>query len=50
MANLVYQNTTLVGSTKTGMLKPDANGYYELVLGAFDYHNSSGAFYPLDPF
>lgn len=47
--NLVYQNTTLVGSTKTGLLKPDANGYYELVLGAFNYHNSAGAFYTLDP-
>lgn len=49
-ANLVYQNTTLVGSTKTGVLKPDANGYYELVLGAFDYFNSSDAFYTLEPF
>lgn len=48
-SNLVYQNTTLVGSTKTGVLKPDANGYYELVLGAFDYHNSAGAFYSLEP-
>lgn len=48
--NLVYQNTTLVGSTKTGVLKPDANGYYELVLGAFDYFNSAEAYYTLEPF
>ena len=50
MSNLVYKNTTLVGSTKTGNLTPDANGYYELVLGAFDYHNSKGDFYTLEPF
>lgn len=50
MAGLVYQNTTLVGSTKTGLLKPDANGYYELVLGAFNYHNSKGDYYTLEPF
>lgn len=49
-ANLVYQNTTLVGSTKTGVLKPDANGYYELVLGAFNYFNSADAYYTLEPF
>lgn len=49
-ATLVYENTALVGSTKTGMLKPDANGYYELVLGAFDYFNSQDAFYTLEPF
>lgn len=47
--NIVYQNTTLVGSTKTGVLKPDANGYYELILGAFNYHNSAGAYYTLEP-
>lgn len=49
-AEVIYQNTTLVGSTKTGKLKPDANGYYELVLGAFDYFNSQNAWYELEPF
>ena len=50
MAGLIYQNSVLVGSTKTGLLKPDANGYYELALGAFNYHNSRGDFYTLEPF
>lgn len=49
-AAVVYQNTALVGTTKAGILKPDANGYYELVLGAFDYFNSADAYYTLEPF
>ena len=29
-----YSCTALVGSNKTGVLKPDADGYYTVVLGA----------------
>lgn len=47
---IVYQSNVLIGTTKIGSIKPDANGYYEMVLGAFDVHNSGGAFYPLEPF
>jgi hypothetical protein len=38
--------TALVGTTKKGILKPDADGYYEVTLGAFNFYNSSGQFYP----
>lgn len=44
-----YSCTALVGTNKTGALKPDADGYYELVLGALDTFNESGAYYPLGP-
>jgi hypothetical protein len=43
-----YSCTALVGTNKAGKLKPDAKGYYTLVLGALDVHNSMGAFYPLN--
>ena len=35
-----------MGSNKAGVLKPDKNGYYDLVLGAFDFKNSAGENYP----
>ena len=38
--------TALVGTNKAGTLKPDADGYYLVVLGALDVYNSVGAFYP----
>ncbi|QVD49081.1 hypothetical protein LUCX_11 [Xanthomonas phage vB_XciM_LucasX] len=41
--------TALVGTNKAGTLKPDADGYYTVVLGALDVYNSSGAFYPEAP-
>lgn len=47
--SIVYQNNVLIGTTKIGNIKPDANGYYEVVLGAFNVHNSGGAWYPLEP-
>ena len=47
--SLVYQNSTIIGTTKVGSIKPDANGYREVVLGAFNCNNSGGAFYPLEP-
>lgn len=44
-----YACTALLGVNKTGVLKPDADGYYEITLGALDVFNSAGAFYPLGP-
>lgn len=38
--------TALVGTNKAGTLKPDADGYYQVVLGALDVFNNTGAFYP----
>lgn len=42
-----YSCTALVGTNKAGILKPDEDGYYTLVLGALDVYNSAGAYYPL---
>lgn len=47
-AILVFENTSFKESGKSGVLKPDASGHYEVVLGAFGSHNSSGAYYPDD--
>lgn len=47
--SLVYQNSIIQGSTRIGSIKPDANGYREVVLGAMNVNNSGGAFYPLEP-
>lgn len=47
-AVLVFENTSFKKSGKSGILEPDATGYYEVVLGAFGSHNSSGAYYPDD--
>ncbi len=41
----VYSCTRLLGTEKVGKLKKDADGYYEIVIGAFDAFNSSGAYY-----
>lgn len=38
--------TALLGTNKAGTLKPDADGYYQVVLGALDVYNSGGAYYP----
>lgn len=44
-----FSCTALMGTNKGGILKPDENGYYTLVLGAFDFYNSAGDFYPFEP-
>ena len=49
MARTSYQCTALVGTTKTGKIKADSDGYYEVVLGALDFFNSAGAFYAYEP-
>lgn len=40
-----FSCTALQGTNKCGNLKPDADGYYEVVLGALNFYNSAGAFY-----
>lgn len=45
----VYQCTALAGSNKKGVLKPDEDGYYTLVVGGLNGFNSGGAYYPLGP-
>ena len=49
MSKISYGCTALIGTTKTGELKPDADGFYTLNLGAFGFHNAAGAYYELDP-
>jgi hypothetical protein len=46
MGNTVrFGCTALVGTNKAGTLKPDANGYYDIVVGGLDVFNSVGEFY-----
>ncbi len=44
-----YSCTALNGTNKTGVIKPDADGYYTLVVGALNTENSVGAYYPYEP-
>jgi len=46
MAKVHYSCTALQGTNKTGELAVDEHGYYTVVLGAFDFPNSTGAIYP----
>ena len=48
MGNITYTCQALMGTNKAGTLKPEADGYYEMILGALDFYNSAGAFYDLD--
>lgn len=43
-----FSCTALVGTNKAGILKPDADGYYTVVLGALDFYNTAGSFYPFE--
>lgn len=42
-----YGCTALKGTGKAGVLKPDTDGYYTLMLGAYGVYNSAGMFYDL---
>lgn len=46
MDKVFYNCTALAGTNKVGKLTPDADGYYTVILGAFDFPNSGGAIYP----
>lgn len=49
MANVIeYGCTALNGTNKTGVLKPDADGRYDMILGALEYPNSVGDVYTLE--
>lgn len=41
-----FSCTALVGTNKVGTIKPDNDGYYEVVLGALDVYNFSGQYWP----
>jgi len=44
-----YGCTALTGSNKAGKIRPDADGYYTMVVGAVNSFNSAGAYYPAEP-
>lgn len=48
MASIVYESTALASINKKGKLRCDPDGYYDVVLGAFNAFNSGGAYYPLE--
>lgn len=46
MSNLIkFSSTALLGTGKKGIIKPDEDGYYEVVLGGLNVFNSVGQFY-----
>ncbi|WP_257291517.1 S80 family phage morphogenetic serine protease [Endozoicomonas sp. ONNA1] len=45
MNRVSFQCTALAGTNKVGILKPDKNGYYNCILGALDFPNSTGDVY-----
>lgn len=47
MSDLRFSCTALVGMNKQGVLKPQQDGYYEVVLAALNFPNPSGARYTL---
>ena len=51
MANpqISYQQTKLDKSIKKGIIRPDEDGYYKIILGAVNTTNTSNHFYPLRP-
>jgi hypothetical protein len=48
MNSIKFTSTVLNGSGKKGILKPDEEGYYTLVVGGLNTYNSAGEYYTLD--
>lgn len=46
LKDVSFACTALRGTGKQGILTPDADGYYEMPIGALDVFNSAGDFYP----
>lgn len=45
MSIVTYEATALAGTNKKGLVRPDDDGYYTLLLGGLDVYNSKGEFY-----
>jgi hypothetical protein len=45
MASVKFTATKLTNTGKKGIIKPDADGYYELVIGGLNTFNSAGEYY-----
>lgn len=48
MSKVRFTETKLSATGKKGILTPDADGYYELVIGGLNTFNSAGEYYALD--
>ena len=48
MSNIRFVATPLAGANKTGILRPNANGYYRMYVGALNVINSAGMYYPYE--
>lgn len=48
MNSINFVCTSLVGKNKVGVIKPDANGYYRMRVGALNMFNSAGMWYPFE--
>lgn len=48
MSNLVFESNRMSVTGKQGKVSKDASGYYQVVLGGFNIHNSAGNYYPYD--
>lgn len=49
MATYIMGSLALVGTNKTGEMKPDEKGWYDVYLGALNFPNSYGAEYDVEP-
>lgn len=47
-SQVVFEFTRMKAAGKNGTIKPDASGYYDVILGAFNIHNASKAYYPFN--
>lgn len=45
MSKVFFSATKLPMLKKRGVIKPDADGYYELIVGGLNTHNNTGAWY-----
>lgn len=48
MGAFTYTNTVLQTLSTKGKLRQDPDGYYDVILGGFDVHNSAGDYYDFD--
>lgn len=48
MNSINFVCTSLAGKNKVGIIKPDANGYYRMRVGALNMFNSSKMWYPFE--
>lgn len=48
MSNVRFTGTKLANTNKKGILKPDEDGYYEMIIGGLNTFNSAGEYYTLE--